>query len=206
MLLIVISRKMSENIDFYNSLELTLIEAENLISDGVDNSKSLFHTPVLSTFVNKTISTRTVVLREFDSKNRTLRFHTDNRSGKIEELKENSISSVHGYDPELKVQIRLKGKTSLHINDEISKMAWAKSREMSKMCYSVKDSPGIKISSPEPFDLIKEEIDIELGYDNFAVLLFHYDSLEFLFLKGAGHRRSLFDWSSDQLKSSWLIP
>ena len=197
---------MSEKIDFYNSLELTLIEAENLISDGVDNSKSLFHTPVLSTFVDKTISTRTVVLREFDSKNRTLRFHTDNRSGKIEELKENSISSVHGYDPELKVQIRLKGKTSLHINDEISKMAWAKSREMSKMCYSVKDSPGIKISSPEPFDLIKEEIDIELGYDNFAVLLFHYDSLEFLFLKGAGHRRSLFDWSSDQLKSSWLIP
>jgi hypothetical protein len=197
---------MSKKIDFYNSLELTLLEAENLISDGVENSKSMFHTPVLSSFVEKTISTRTVVLREFDSKNRTLRFHTDSRSGKIEELKENSISSVHGYDPDLKVQIRLKGKTSLHIDNEISKKAWAESREMSKMCYSVKDSPGNKISSPEPFDLIKEEIDIELGYNNFAVLHFRYDSLEFLFLKGAGHRRSLFDWSSNQLKSSWLIP
>ena len=197
---------MSKKIDFYNSLELTLLEAENLISDGVKNSKSMFHTPVLSSFVEKTISTRTVVLREFDSKNRTLRFHTDSRSGKIEELKENSISSVHGYDPDLKVQIRLKGKTSLHIDNEISKKAWAESREMSKMCYSVKDSPGNKISSPEPFDLIKEEIDIELGYNNFAVLHFSYDSLEFLFLKGAGHGRSLFDWSSDQLESSWLIP
>ena len=197
---------MSKKIDFYNSLELTLLEAENLISEGVENSKSMFHTPVLSSFVEKTISTRTVVLREFDSKNRTLRFHTDSRSGKIEELKENSISSVHGYDPDLKVQIRLKGKTSLHIDNEISKKAWAESREMSKMCYSVKDSPGNKISSPEPFDLIKEEIDIELGYNNFAVLHFSYDSLEFLFLKGAGHRRSLFDWSSNQLKSSWLIP
>ena len=197
---------MSKKIDFYNSLELTLLEAENLISDGVENSKSMFHTPVLSSFVEKTISTRTVVLREFNSKKRTLRFHTDNRSGKIEELKENSISSVHGYDPDLKVQIRLKGKTSLHIDNEVSKKAWAESREMSKMCYSVKDSPGNKISSPEPFDLIKEEIDIELGYENFAVLHFSYDSLEFLFLKGAGHRRSLFDWSSDQLKSSWLIP
>ena len=197
---------MSKKINFYNSLELTLLEAENLISDGVENSKSMFHTPVLSSFVEKTISTRTVVLREFDSKNRTLRFHTDSRSGKIEELKENSISSVHGYDPDLKVQIRLKGKTSLHIDNEISKKAWAESREMSKMCYSVKDSPGNKISSPEPFDLIKEEIDIELGYNNFAVLHFSYDSLEFLFLKGAGHRRSLFDWSSDQLESSWLIP
>ena len=197
---------MSKKIDFYNSLELTLLEAENLISDGVENSKSMFHTPVLSSFVEKTISTRTVVLREFDSKNRTLRFHTDSRSGKIEELKENSISSVHGYDPDLKVQIRLKGKTSLHIDNEISKKAWAESREMSKICYSVKDSPGNKISSPEPFDLIKEEINIELGYNNFAVLHFSYDSLEFLFLKGAGHRRSLFDWSSDQLESSWLIP
>ena len=197
---------MSKKIDFYNSLELTLLEAENLISDGVENSKSMFHTPVLSSFVEKTISTRTVVLREFDSKNRTLRFHTDSRSGKIEELKENSISSVHGYDPDLKVQIRLKGKTSLHIDNEISKKAWAESREMSKMCYSVKDSPGNKISSPEPFDLIKEEINIELGYNNFAVLHFSYDSLEFLFLKGAGHRRSLFDWNSDQLESSWLIP
>jgi hypothetical protein len=197
---------MSKKIDFYNSLELTLLEAENLISDGVENTKSMFHTPVLSSFVEKTISTRTVVLRDFDSKNRTLRFHTDSRSGKIEELNENSISSVHGYDPDLKLQIRLKGKTSLHIDNEISKKAWAESREMSKMCYSVKDSPGNKISSPEPFDLIKEEINIELGYNNFAVLHFSYDSLEFLFLKGAGHRRSLFDWSSDQLESSWLIP
>ena len=81
---------MSEKIDFYNSLELTLIEAENLISDGVDNSKSMFHTPVLSTFVNETISTRTVVLREFDLKNRTLRFHTDSRSEKIKELKDST--------------------------------------------------------------------------------------------------------------------
>lgn len=197
---------MSENLDFYNSLELTLLKAENLISDGVNNSKSLFHTPVLSTFINNTISTRTVVLREFNAKKRILRFHTDSRSGKIEELKENSISSIHGYDPDLKVQIRLKGKTSIHVDDEISKKAWTQSREMSKMCYSVKDSPGKKISSPEPFDLVKEEINLELGYGNFAVLLFNYDSLEFLFLKGAGHRRSLFDWSSNQLKSSWLIP
>ena len=197
---------MSENLDFYNSLELTLLKAENLISDGVNNSKSLFHTPVLSTFINNTISTRTVVLREFNAKKRILRFHTDSRSGKIEELKENSISSIHGYDPDLKVQIRLKGKTSIHVDNEISKKAWTQSREMSKMCYSIKDSPGKKISSPEPFDLVKEEINIELGYENFADLLFCYDSLEFLFLKGAGHRRSLFNWSSNQLKSSWLIP
>ena len=88
---------MSKKIDFYNSLELTLLEAENLISDGVENSKSMFHTPVLSSFVEKTISTRTVVLREFDSKNRTLRFHTDSRSGKIEI----NVFPVNGDQPHL---------------------------------------------------------------------------------------------------------
>ena len=85
---------MSENLDFYNSLELTLLKAANLISDGVNNSKSLFHTPVLSTFINNTISTRTVVLREFNAKKRILRFHTDSRSWKIEELKESNYVVV----------------------------------------------------------------------------------------------------------------
>ena len=127
---------MSENLDFYNSLELTLLKAENLISDGVNNSKSLFHTPVLSTFINNTISTRTVVLREFNAKKRILRFHTDSRSGKIEELKENSISSIHGYDPELKVQVRLKGKTSIHVDDEISKKAWTQSRDVKNVLFN----------------------------------------------------------------------
>mgnify|MGYP006237024809 CR=1 len=136
---------MSKKIDFYNSLELTLLEAENLISDGVENSKSMFHTPVLSSFVEKTISTRTVVLREFDSKNRTLRFHTDSRSGKIEELKENSISSVHGYDPDLKVQIRLKGKTLLHIDNEISKKFFRNFIINMKQRFSLKPNLNFEI-------------------------------------------------------------
>ena len=47
---------MNEKINFYNSLELTLSEAEIIFSSAVDDSKSLFHTPTLSTFENKKIS------------------------------------------------------------------------------------------------------------------------------------------------------
>ena len=194
---------MSEKIDFYNSLELTLIEAENLISDGVDNSKSLFHTPVLSTFVDKTISTRTVVLREFDSKNRTLRFHTDNRAAKIENINENSSATVVGYDPELKIQIKLQGKASVHVNDSITEKAWNESTARSKKCYSVKDGSSKEIENAEEYDIT--DFEVEEGYKNFAVIIFKFHNLEFLYLKSSGHRRALHKWDSDY-SCSWLVP
>lgn len=197
---------MNEKIKFYNSLDLTLSEAENIFSNAVDDSKSLFHTPTLSTFINKKISSRTVVLREFNKEQRFLRFHTDSRSNKINQIINQPSSAIHGYDPSLKIQIRLNGQIKIHQNDEISKNAWNQSREMSKICYSVSSSPGKEIIAPEGYDIIKEEIKIEDGYKNFAVILFKFDYLEFLFLKGAGHRRSSFDWSNGDLISNWLIP
>ena len=133
---------MNEKIKFYNSLDLTLSEAENIFSNAVDDSKSLFHTPTLSTFINKKISSRTVVLREFNKEQRFLRFHTDSRSNKINQIINQPSSAIHGYDPSLKIQIRLNGQIKIHQNDEISKNAWNQSREMSKICYSVSSSPG----------------------------------------------------------------
>ena len=194
---------MSEKLDFYNSLELTLLEAENLIADGVNNSKSLFHTPVLSTFVNKTISTRTVVLREFNAKKRILRFHTDNRAAKINTFQKNNTATVIGYDPDLKVQIKLQGNIKVHIDDSQTLNAWNGSTSRSKKCYSVKDGSTNPIDSPETHD-IKDYI-VEEGYKNFAVLIFSFYSLEFLYLKSSGHRRSIHDWQDDY-KSSWLVP
>ena len=147
-----------------------------------------------------------MVLREFNREKRYLRFHTDSRSNKINQINDESTSNVHGYDPDLKIQIRLNGQTTIHQNDEISRDAWDQSREMSKMCYSVSNSPGKEILAPEEYDIVKEQIEIESGYKNFAVIIFKFDYLEFLFLKGAGHRRSSFDWSNGDLISNWLIP
>ena len=39
---------MNSDIDFYNSLELSLEYAESLLEDAVSNSKSIFHSPTLS--------------------------------------------------------------------------------------------------------------------------------------------------------------
>ena len=70
---------MNSDVDFYNSLELSLKYAEGLLVDAVNNSKSIFHSPTLCI----SDSPRTVVLREFNKEKRFLRFHTDLRSKKI---------------------------------------------------------------------------------------------------------------------------
>jgi len=193
---------MNSDIDFYNSLELSLEYAESLLEDAVSNSKSIFHSPTLSILDTP----RTVVLREYDRNERYMRFHTDLRSKKIHSLNENNLAFIHAYDPEKKVQLRLRGNVNLHFNDETSLLAWNNSREMSKLCYSVKGAPGEIITHPEKYDLDKEKINIEDGYQNFGVLIFKYYELEFLYLKNIGHRRSKFTWKDNKAQLNWLIP
>ena len=43
------------------------------------------------------------------------------------------------------------------------------------------------------------------GYKNFAVIVFKFNSLEFLYLKSSGHRRALHSWD-DEYSSTWLVP
>ena len=192
--------------DFENSLDMMLEKALLTISNGVDDSKSYFHTPTVCTFEKQDISARTVVLRDFNEKDRVLRFHTDHRSPKISQIVENNIAPVHAYDQEEKIQIIFKGSIEIHHQDSVTEKAWENTREMSKECYSVKDSPSKKIDNPIEFDIDKTQIDREMGYENFAVNLFTFQCLEILYLKRAGHRRAIFEWHDNDIKKNWLIP
>ena len=108
------------------------------------------------------------------------------------------MTTVHAYDQKEKIQIRLKGSIAVHHQDAVTKKAWENTREMSKECYSVKDSPSKKIDNPNDFDIDKNQIDREMGYENFAVNLFTFQCLEILYLKRAGHRRAIFEWHNNE--------
>ena len=189
--------------DSYSHIDETLDSAKLILSEAVSNTKTLFHTPVVSTINENKIVSRVMVLREFNFDKKILRFHTDNRAAKIDNLTKNPSSTVIGYDADLKIQIKMQGQAKVHIDDEVAKIAWNESTPRSKKCYSVKGGSSKKIENPGDYDITNFEV--EDGYQNFAVIIFNFLSLEFLYLKSSGHRRALHDWYDDY-SSTWLVP
>ena len=189
--------------DSYSDISETLESAKLILSEAVPNAQTLFHTPVVSTIHEDKIVSRVMVLREFNFDEKLLRFHTDNRAAKIKNLKQNSSATVIGYDPDLKIQIKMQGVANVYINDEVTEMAWNESTARSKKCYSVKGGSSKDILDPEEYDITNFEV--EDGYKNFAVIVFKFNSLEFLYLKSSGHRRALHSWD-DEYSSTWLVP
>ena len=189
--------------DEYNEISQTLESADLILNNAVENAKTLFHTLAVSSIDNNQIATRVMVLREFNLKERYIRFHTDYRAAKIDHYSENKSASVLGYDPNLKIQIKLQGSISVHYNDYLTQAAWEGSTTRSKKCYSVKGGSTLEISDPKEYDL--KDGNIEDGYMNFAVLKFSFNNLEFLHLKSSGHRRALHSWN-ESFTSTWLVP
>ena len=187
----------------YNNKSEILKRANFLLKDGVKNRESMFHTPIISSFSHQHISSRVMVLRAHNATQRTMRFHSDFRSDKVKEMLDDPRTSIIAYDPSLKTQIRLVGKSKIHHNNKNSLKAWDESQAISKKCYSVKGGSSKVIDDPASYDI--KEFNVEDGYQNFAVLVFNFDALEFLFLKSTGHRRAIHKWNKD-LKSSWLVP
>ena len=192
--------------EHYETLEETLEASIKVLENAVENRRSLFHTPVLSTFSDSKINSRVIVLRAFDPEKRPVRFHTDSRSRKIKDVSENSDATLLGYDPGLKIQLKLHGSIDTHYQDNIADLAWRDSQEMSKVCYSISESPGKEIDDPGKYDVDSENINIDEGYKNFAVINFHFNSLEFLYLMSSGHRRSIHVWETEELRSNWMVP
>lgn len=189
--------------DSYDDINQTLKISDMILTNAVENAKTLFHSPTVSSIDESGINSRVMVLREFNLKKRFMRFHTDYRAPKVKQYKKNNIASVLCYDPILKIQIKLQGTIAVNYQNSITRSAWDGSTTRSKKCYSVKGGSSLKISNPVEYDL--KDGNIEDGYMNFAVLIFSFITLEFLHLKSSGHRRALHTWD-DKLQSSWLVP
>lgn len=189
--------------DSYDDISQTLKISDMILTNAVENAKTLFHSPTVSSIDESGINSRVMVLREFNIKKRFMRFHTDYRAPKIKQYKKNNIASVLCYDPILKIQIKLQGTIAVNYNNSITRSAWDGSTTRSKKCYSVAGGSSLKISDPEEYD--QKDGNIEDGYMNFAVLIFSFTTLEFLHLKSSGHRRALHSWNQ-KLQSCWLVP
>ena len=188
----------------YDDLDGSCAHAWALLTRGVKDRRSPFHTPALATVTQDGLpEIRTVVLRGCDSHARNLRFHTDTRSAKIAEMREQPHAALHFYDPGAKIQLRVRARLE-RLTGEAYDAAWDNTRPMSRECYQVTQAPGAPLSAPA--DVVFDAAATNDGADHFAPVVAHVRQIEWLYLAARGHRRALFDFTGAQPQHSWLVP
>lgn len=198
-----------ENYTDYNLTELEQ-DCWNRLVTGAIKSRNPFHTPCVATFADGDVNLRTVVLRKSLPNERELRFHTDIRSPKWDELLINASISALFYDAAERIQLRVKGKSVLHHTDDMTAKAWQKTSLSSRKCYLTHHSPSSFTNSSTSGlteDIEKENFSIEeseVGYSNFGIVSIQVQSIDWLWLNHSGHRRAYFDYEKE--KYQWMIP
>ena len=180
---------------------------------GRADRRSPFHTPIVATVdASGNPHQRVMVLRETNRADRRLRFHTDVRSAKVEQIGDGASVSVIAYDATAKIQIRFTGSAHIEKDGEAANMAWANSALTSKRCYLAEPAPGTPVKQPSSGLTDAQENalpaveDLEAARPAFSVLFVSITSIEWLYLAARGHRRARFDWDGTEWVGTWLVP
>ena len=204
-----------------NSTQITIENIQYSLSDiekdcwsrlvnGAVKSRSPFHTPAVATFGQKEISLRTVVLRKTIPETREIRFHTDVRSRKWDELLSSPAISALFYDAADRIQIRVKGRAVLQFNNDITAAAWQKTSLSSRRCYLTNFDPSSFTDYPTsglPEHIEQENFTLEeseIGFNHFGIVSIQVQNIDWLWLHHAGHRRAFFDYTDGIYQ--WMIP
>jgi hypothetical protein len=191
------------SLDLKKSLEFVFSNLEK----GVTERGHQFHLLVLGTIdKDNRPQNRNVVLRKVDMTNSLIRFHTDIRSNKIIDIKNNSSISLLGYDKVNKLQVRLTANAIVEESKEVLSDVWSKMYPMSRECYRVKDAPGKVVASRDEVLFEDEGNDKLNGFENFVIINCHISSIETLFLHSSGHVRAKYIYENGAFHGEWLVP
>lgn len=186
------------------ALDAFLAQAWERLADGVSDRRSPFHTPVLATVgADGRPRARTVVLREADATAGMLRIHCDRRSQKAAEIAREPRVALHAYDAVGRIQVRIEGTVTLHLDDTAAETAWEAALAMSRRTYGIAPGPGTPIPEAAAYAMA-EDADIEAGRANFAVLTILAEGIDVLTLAHEGHRRAIADLRADT--ATWVVP
>lgn len=200
---------------YYNDLDASFAEAWNVVAAGVTDRNSPAHTPTVGTIdADGTPQLRIMILRAVSRDSRSLRFHTDARSDKITQLQNDAAASVLVYDAAAKAQIRLSGRAHITAQGDVADTAWSGSTPFARRCYMAEAAPGTPVAQPSSGlpEWIEgkqpEEEQLANYRGNFAALMFQANSIEWLYLANAGHRRARWQWDQTQnlWLGNWLVP
>jgi len=188
------------------------------LTRAVRDRRHPWRLPVLATVDGEGApAARTVVLREVMREAAVLGCHTDRRSPKIEEIRADPRVAWTFYDPGSKLQVRARGRATVHLvtdDDPIALARWADTSLPSRRCYLAPHVPGTACDVPSPNlpDALEsrnpDAAESEAGRVNFAVLRTRVERFDVLALHAAGHERAAFEFdeAGQVVRSTWLEP
>jgi hypothetical protein len=193
---------MSDLPDDFDSPDELLNHLWARLASAAADRASGFHVATFGTIgVDGSPSARSIILRQVDPDTRIIRFHTDRRSPKVQELLRDPRSTMLFWDPKSQTQLRAAGVASVAIDDPATRAMIEQSHTRSLAVYRSVLAPSMPIGSPGGAKLSDQPL-----LENVAVISLSVTSLEWLWLDESGHRRCRFTYSGDSAVHQWLAP
>jgi len=192
-----------------DTLSAALEQVWGLLEQGVAQRSSPFHQGVLASLSEQGPQARYVVLRGLDRARSSLRFHSDQRSPKLVQLRNDSRAAWCFFGSD--VQLRVAGRCEVLSEDAEVERAWAETSDFARRCYRAQQAPGAAQTESGPglpesaLATLPDPTDMALGREHFAIVQLQIESIDWLHLGHEGHRRALFE-ASDGWRGRWVQP
>lgn len=182
------------------------------LEGAVPDRRHPYHLGVVATVTGAAPAVRTVVLRHADTATRELRFHTDARSVKARQLRDNPAIAWLFYDPVAKCQVRASGMARLHCGDAFAQVIWDAMQPMSRECYRMETASGAALDAPfaaprPAFNRdVVPETEAAAAFNRMLIVRTTIDTIEFLQLRAEGHARAIARWNGTAWEAHWAAP
>jgi pyridoxamine 5'-phosphate oxidase len=183
----------------YETLPAIHIAVWKELSDATHDKSHTWRTPVLATVNGHTADARVVILREVDEPERRLRFYTDERAGKVAQIRAAPTGCLVMWSPVLRWQLRCHVRLTLDVSGLAATSRWA----------SIRLTPAANdyLSNMPPGAPLQDTPDNASGSGgvsraHFAVVSAEVYRLDWLELSPTGNRRAMFDDEGER----WVQP
>ena len=191
-------------------LPAVLADLWDRLEEAAARARPAFHLPTLSTTGPGGPAGRVVVLRHADRAAGALGCHTDVRSPKAAAVRADPRTAWTFYDRAAGLQVRASGPAGLVLAGEDWEAAWAGTTPSARRCYLAPHAPGTPTDGPDPnvppAFRTRDPTDAQSapGRATFALLRCRVETLDWLALHHAGHRRARFRRSGDGWAGEWV--
>ncbi len=187
--------------DFENPRELLTHLWSRLESAVADRASPLRIATFCTNGLDGFPAARSVIMRYVSPSLSQIRFQTDFRSPKVAELLRDPRSAMLFWDSSTKTQLRLAGNAIVSRDDAASRELIANSHPGSLAVFRNLSVPSTPIASPNEAVLAESPL-----LQNVALVSFNVQTLEWLWLDDAGHRRCRFTFGDANVSHQWLVP